>query len=102
MSFNLYVLLNTINSVSYTHLDVYKRQLQRTGVLGSRLGHQEIPAILGGSSFHPKDRQQGANLAEAGDRAEDEVRSLGSTDTAVSYTHLDVYKRQVVLSSQFM
>ena len=56
--------LSTLNSVSYTHLDVYKRQI---------------------SSNAPEDA-----ISEARRIAE----SLDVSQESVSYTHLDVYKRQ--------
>ena len=67
-------------AVSYTHLDVYKRQ-----DVGNdhRLGANEAPpAIL---SIY------------LGDQLGDVLNQLISTGTAtpVSYTHLDVYKRQI-------
>ena len=55
--------------VSYTHLDVYKRQL-----------HERAVAILDGLIF----------LRQAG-----HFGKADSCATPVSYTHLDVYKRQV-------
>ena len=56
------------DTVSYTHLDVYKRQGN------ARLGVQELRDLLVGT-------------AGAGKHARGRVG-------AVSYTHLDVYKRQ--------
>ena len=57
-------------SVSYTHLDVYKRQhlagTEASGLFEARLGAEEMP----GKEVH-----------------------------AVSYTHLDVYKRQALSGS---
>ena len=55
------------NPVSYTHLDVYKRQMHDLMVHDYGPGHRIV-------SFH-------AEVPEDG-------------DMAVSYTHLDVYKRQ--------
>ena len=60
-------------SVSYTHLDVYKRQVRELIGAGSLFGHQILPladAAAGKAGYEP-----------------------------VSYTHLDVYKRQYTDSS---
>ena len=71
----------THHPVSYTHLDVYKRQVQRVGVslffssAGSRSGGQKIrlcPTPATGTHSLPARRP-----------------------ASVSYTHLDVYKRQM-------
>ena len=61
----------TINAVSYTHLDVYKRQVKRKTGLG-------LSAYLRPRLFEPL--------------------GFGDVAWAVSYTHLDVYKRQVFCS----
>ena len=58
---------NTPHPVSYTHLDVYKRQ---------------APA-LGGRPAEPLAGAEGAAFG-------------GTERRAVSYTHLDVYKRQAM------
>ena len=67
-----------VGTVSYTHLDVYKRQAVITGQYLSwmRMIQREIGWIL--------DTLQGKILLSAG----------WGTDMSVSYTHLDVYKRQ--------
>ena len=62
-----------INPVSYTHLDVYKRQVLN----GSHIvGHNEI-VVQVFDDAQVEDALPGMNVADA-----------------VSYTHLDVYKRQ--------
>ena len=69
-------------AVSYTHLDVYKRQGKeiRTGeVYGSTV------------SFRLPDKRRGTLSGGTGHGR------FWRTAEAVSYTHLDVYKRQVVL-----
>ena len=66
-----------MNSVSYTHLDVYKRQVQ-PGLLVLGLGLLDVCLGAGDS---------GDGLRLGGFR----------TLNAVSYTHLDVYKRQELL-----
>ena len=54
-------------AVSYTHLDVYKRQAQEEVVVQKILEkHPQVDLIFGTHNIHP-----------------------------VSYTHLDVYKRQL-------
>ena len=67
-----------ITSVSYTHLDVYKRQLL------NMIGGLETPTA-GVLTIDGKDI---STYSEA-----EMVRYR--RDKAVSYTHLDVYKRQV-------
>ena len=57
------------DSVSYTHLDVYKRQGWRRA---STMAVQSLRSGLGQGSF----------------------RHSQATSATVSYTHLDVYKRQ--------
>ena len=70
--------------VSYTHLDVYKRQLRT---------HEVTP-------FANKKNSMKTMLDVSGDLAlwytgeEIVVFAFGSNTKAVSYTHLDVYKRQ--------
>ena len=72
-----------LDAVSYTHLDVYKRQ----GV--GRALHRLADALVGVKLF-----TMTADNPRAG-----YVRRVYSSDeaaypTPVSYTHLDVYKRQ--------
>ena len=67
----------TTHTVSYTHLDVYKRQLASGAPLFSGI----ITGIVGGLVVS---MLSGSALSVSGPAA-------GS----VSYTHLDVYKRQV-------
>ena len=66
----------TAHPVSYTHLDVYKRQVQR----------QCAGTVLWCRQFHG---------SGAGQHGKDSDVRCGA---AVSYTHLDVYKRQVCSS----
>ena len=65
-----------IVSVSYTHLDVYKRQLYG----------RMVPDLL----------LRGRQLGQRTVRSRPLFR-LGDTRIPVSYTHLDVYKRQDLL-----
>ena len=64
----LYFLMISSVPVSYTHLDVYKRQAQHLRQLVQQFFLPGIAAALPGKTLH----------------------RIG----AVSYTHLDVYKRQ--------
>ena len=66
--------VRTQEAVSYTHLDVYKRQPQRRSVLTQ---NQSLPHHPGSS---PAPRRQSDGAAP--------------WPGPVSYTHLDVYKRQ--------
>ena len=63
--------LNSISAVSYTHLDVYKRQV----LCGANTLHNNHPEIDALNVFPVPDGDTGTNT--------------------VSYTHLDVYKRQM-------
>ena len=64
--------MHTIPSVSYTHLDVYKRQVDE--YLTVSQAYVTAPDV----------------------KVPDEFSKLFKTvDEAVSYTHLDVYKRQL-------
>ena len=67
--------------VSYTHLDVYKRQRQIRNL---------VDGILELNTLH----RQPIELIPA------IMKQRGIIFEAVSYTHLDVYKRQIVGSSQ--
>ena len=77
-----------MRAVSYTHLDVYKRQLLVGGVLsgGGFYGSRKM------------DRMQRLEQARAEQAAvpQPETQAASEADyyKAVSYTHLDVYKRQ--------
>ena len=78
--------------VSYTHLDVYKRQRQ----------HREVQGRLGGGAGASDvgDQLSGLDDLAFGDHRVLEVQVVGrdlgvaADGAAVSYTHLDVYKRQ--------
>ena len=67
-----------VDPVSYTHLDVYKRQVPYGEY------RKAIATILPGHGGIQKVRYEPESEAE-----------LTRTLMAVSYTHLDVYKRQV-------
>ena len=69
--------------VSYTHLDVYKRQVQKFG--GSSVADAESIKRVAKRIVDTK---------EQGNEVTVVVSAMGDTTDAVSYTHLDVYKRQ--------
>ena len=64
--------------VSYTHLDVYKRQVQ-----AALLPFKEIESISTLAGYSLMTETEGANFG------------MGMINP-VSYTHLDVYKRQMI------
>ena len=72
--FRPYLLAGPFFTVSYTHLDVYKRQVLHVPVAGHKLGQVTVA--------------RGGDQAEAVEQVK--LHAVG----AVSYTHLDVYKRQ--------
>ena len=79
--------INTMEAVSYTHLDVYKRQVQINTEIFTVIHH-----ING--HFHMNTFEIGLQICFH------EFTNIISTVSrygcfAVSYTHLDVYKRQV-------
>ena len=66
-------------SVSYTHLDVYKRQQQIQREVRTKLASiSNTPCSRGMTNEQIKD-----------------IKYNGTGDFPVSYTHLDVYKRQM-------
>ena len=68
----------SISSVSYTHLDVYKRQVK-----------EELKS--GGAK---RASTKAKNISLRAKKAKGKARC--DDITAVSYTHLDVYKRQAL------
>ena len=72
--------------VSYTHLDVYKRQDQKLA---------DVYAVQDGGAtdtqFGAKEFTGTVTASESLDGA-----TQSRVDVAVSYTHLDVYKRQIL------
>ena len=73
--------------VSYTHLDVYKRQV---------LGKETID-LYNTSETRSNNNSYGLNYQKTGKElmSQDEIAVMdGAKCISVSYTHLDVYKRQ--------
>ena len=77
-----------VKAVSYTHLDVYKRQgvLRAHGWPEGRGTLERARRLLDDSAGHQVRRPRDLHGAE------------GEVLAAVSYTHLDVYKRQLTMS----
>ena len=72
----------TVRSVSYTHLDVYKRQgFYRTGKMFAFMNFDMKPDII--------------TFAKGVTCGYVQLGGCIVSKKAVSYTHLDVYKRQV-------
>ena len=74
--------LGWLKSVSYTHLDVYKRQLAK---LCDDKSHLKSPV----TEMHITNHIVSHELCDTLNALSDYCRTK-----AVSYTHLDVYKRQ--------
>ena len=72
--------IRRINSVSYTHLDVYKRQ-----VTDNVKTIRSIPLVLHGDNYPASFEIRG------------EILMPWEVFEDVSYTHLDVYKRQALM-----
>ena len=87
-------------AVSYTHLDVYKRQEGACPQILERLVETNLEQTIGYSEDEYC-KQAREKIKKACDAPEADVHFLvGGTQTnyvAVSYTHLDVYKRQVYM-----
>ena len=69
-------------AVSYTHLDVYKRQVQDRGL--------RLHAAGGKLRLHSRD----AKMTLTAEKAVTFASASAAVLVPVSYTHLDVYKRQ--------
>ena len=85
----------TPEPVSYTHLDVYKRQVRKSRVLPVIVWQNDLRqgSIAGRDAF---DRDRVGNRDLLGVLPGTDLDRVGSRRSiAVSYTHLDVYKRQV-------
>ena len=85
--------------VSYTHLDVYKRQaryLARPAGVAFPFGLYHL-AATGDASWHEYAcfiAQQARRAGLAVTLTPGDIRAVSSDQYPVSYTHLDVYKRQ--------
>ena len=84
-------------AVSYTHLDVYKRQAVSSARRSTARTSRSLPrayALLASGSANPRFYFGGFFPRKDAERRA-VVESLRALDAApVSYTHLDVYKRQ--------
>ena len=77
--------------VSYTHLDVYKRQVYENGVPQILLTEVGYVSLTDGTyHYYLKDHQGNNRVVVDEEGTVEEVNDY----YAVSYTHLDVYKRQ--------
>ena len=75
-------------SVSYTHLDVYKRQVP--------IREQSREFVCSLRDYFEKEKEHGGPLISVSQVVNRTAAALSiSKNTAVSYTHLDVYKRQL-------
>ena len=95
----------TSTSVSYTHLDVYKRQdeaHERSLNIDFILGYlrqllpkrPDLKVIITSATIDPE--RFAEHFADADNKPAPIIEVSGRTfPVAVSYTHLDVYKRQV-------
>ena len=75
-----------MKTVSYTHLDVYKRQLHGFGLPCAK------ELLRRNNAFYTMDYHDGAFQFCF------EWPDVACNSCAVSYTHLDVYKRQAIPS----
>ena len=77
-----------VTPVSYTHLDVYKRQVYNIG------NHQPVELMTFIETIEKalgREAQKNFLPMQAGDV----LATYADIDDSVSYTHLDVYKRQL-------
>ena len=99
--------LQPCNPVSYTHLDVYKRQhfwlnprAELLGALWRHAGAVRVPWLAAVTeavvqAIETRDQPLAGNDLHC-------VLRLAATPQTVSYTHLDVYKRQALACSTAM
>ena len=91
-------LITRINAVSYTHLDVYKRQIQENtkAVFIETLGNPNSNSIDIEAVAEIAHRHHIPLIIDNTFGTPYLIRPIEhGADIAVSYTHLDVYKRQV-------
>ena len=74
-------------------IDVVKHFYQKKPILGICLGHQSIGAAFGAEIVHAKELMHGKQSLIT----QDGRGIFEGIPSPVSYTHLDVYKRQVLL-----
>ena len=87
--------IGAMSTVSYTHLDVYKRQAYQRAAVEEDIGRHPIEPVEG-------DRRNGVQPDQGRHYRHDgrdgafarKLEPLGGEADPVSYTHLDVYKRQ--------
>ena len=89
--------LRAAQAVSYTHLDVYKRQTPADAInpLDLQLGLRSLYFVLAAiiKRFHYLKYALSVVLIFIGSKSF--IAYLMGWDKSVSYTHLDVYKRQL-------
>ena len=87
----------THGTVSYTHLDVYKRQPEDSEIVFLRGQVEKLQAELEKEREH--NREKDKQLLDTLNKLAESQAALAAGQAAdkqkaVSYTHLDVYKRQ--------
>ena len=94
------------NTVSYTHLDVYKRQVYRSKfvptVFAARqfVNHGHV-TVNGKKVNIPSYRVKVGDVVEVKQKSRSMALVLEALES-VSYTHLDVYKRQVFVAGRII
>ena len=91
--------------VSYTHLDVYKRQGSSVGIDDMVIPEKKYEIISAAEEEVAEIQEQfQSGLVTAGERYNKVIDIWAAANErvakAVSYTHLDVYKRQVFLKAR--
>ena len=99
------VFSRTLSTVSYTHLDVYKRQVGDLVALAAKV-ENIATAVEARRALESEERAQAREAATArrleivetaeriASQPEEKIQWKASSAQTVSYTHLDVYKRQ--------
>ena len=86
--------MQSVVPVSYTHLDVYKRQLLAGDIDRGGVFAQIVGTVM---LLEEKERARIKGTVINKFRGDVKILEPGIRMLAVSYTHLDVYKRQGVL-----